>query len=597
MKSKPIKTTWDLTLLYKNEKDPQIEKDMKAVEVACIAFEKKFKGKDFTSTTAKLLAVLKQYETLNTIIGGHKAWWYFRLRTDVDSADDTAQAQTTRMSQRFTGATNKLAFFSIQLGKIPSVDQKKFLKESILKPYRYFLQRSFETAKYNLSEGEEQLAGLLAQTSYTMWIEGQEKILSQKTITHKGKQMPLGEASNIVFNLSTSKERRVMEQKLLDVYKEQAPIAEAEVNAVYNYYKVMSDRRGYKHPYSGTVVDHENDEDTVVALVDAVTGSFKMSHRFYSIQAKLLGEKKLFMSDRAAKIGNVTKKFDLQSSVDFVRSTFTEIGQPYADVVDRFLDNGQLDVYPRKGKGSGAYCWGAQNLPTYIFLNHTDSIKSIETLAHELGHGIHTEFSKRQPELYQNYSTATAEVASTFFEQAVSEKLMNQLPDNEKIILLHSKIQKDIATVFRQIACFNFELELHNEIRAKGQLSHVEIASLLQKHLKSYVGKTVDVTHDDGYFFVTWSHIRRFFYVYSYAYGQLVSRALYENWKKDKSYAKKIEQFLSAGGSMSPKDIFKSIGIDTSDPEFFKAGLRGIESDINELEKLSKKWLATKKKA
>ena len=106
--------------------------------------------------------------------------------------------------------------------------------------------------------------------------------------------------------------------------------------------------------------------------------------------------------------------------------------------------------------------------------------------------------------------------------------------------------------------------------------------------MKSYLGDAVEVTDDDGYFFVNWSHIRRFFYVYSYAYGQIISKALFANWKKDPAYSKKIEQFLKAGRSMSPEDIFKSIGIDISKPEFFEAGLKSIEEDIKKLEKLTK---------
>jgi oligoendopeptidase F len=211
-----------------------------------------------------------------------------------------------------------------------------------------------------------------------------------------------------------------------------------------------------------------------------------------------------------------------------------------------------------------------------------------------MGHAIHTEFSKKQPSQYRHYSTATAEVASTFFEQLVTEDLMTGLSDDEKIVLLHNKTMGDVSTIFRQIACFNFEKELHEKIRSNGQVAPDAIAELLQTHLKSYTGKSMEVTKDDGYFYVTWSHIRRFFYVYSYAYGQIISRALYEKWKVDPSYAEKIEQFLSAGRSMSPKDIFKSIGIKT-DKAFFEAGLKGIEADIDQLEKLSKGWLKNKK--
>jgi oligoendopeptidase F len=183
---------------------------------------------------------------------------------------------------------------------------------------------------------------------------------------------------------------------------------------------------------------------------------------------------------------------------------------------------------------------------------------------------------------------AVAEVASTFFEQAVIEKLESVLPKDEQIILLHNKILGDINTVFRQIACFNFETELHRAIRNTGQLSHEEIATLLQKHMQSYMGDTVTVTELDGYQFVSWSHIRRFFYVYSYAYGQLISRSLYTKWKENPTYSQKIKQFLASGSSKSPEDIFKSIGIKT-DENFFLAGIKSIEEDIKRLEKMVKK--------
>jgi oligoendopeptidase F len=129
---------------------------------------------------------------------------------------------------------------------------------------------------------------------------------------------------------------------------------------------------------------------------------------------------------------------------------------------------------------------------------------------------------------------------------------------------------------------------LHSIIRTKGAATHQEMAKLLNKHMQAYLGPAVSLEENDGYFFVQWSHIRNFFYVYSYAYGQIISKALYAEYKKDKSFIQKIEQFMSAGGSMSPYDIFKSIGIDTSKPDFFEAGLKQVEEDIKRLENLVK---------
>jgi len=171
----------------------------------------------------------------------------------------------------------------------------------------------------------------------------------------------------------------------------------------------------------------------------------------------------------------------------------------------------------------------------------------------------------------------------------VFDEVFKTLSSKEQIVALHDRINDEVQTTFRQIACFNFELDLHKRIRAEGQISSADIALLLTKNMKAYAGNSVTVSLDDGYFFVPWSHIRRFFYVYTYAYGQLISRALYETWKLDPRYGVKIKQFLSAGGSMSPEDIFKSIGIDTSKNSFFEAGLKGVQEDIKRLEKLTEK--------
>jgi oligoendopeptidase F len=581
------KTEWDLTHLYKNEKDPQIEKDVKAIEAAYAVFERKYKGKDFTSTSQKLLNALKEGETLSEKTS-MKPWRYFALRSDLNSDDSIASAASTRIEQRINIASNKVNFFTLEIAKIEKKKQKAFLSEKNLAPYRYALERIFNRAQYNLSDKEEQIVNLLSQPGFGMWVDGQQKVLAQQTVSHKGQEIPLPQAFSILSDLP-KKERNELNQKINTVLEKNSPFAEAEINAVYNFKKIMDGQRGYKKPYSATILGYENDEKSIEALVKTVTKYFSLSNKFYNIHAKLLKEKKITWADRNVRIGKINKKFDFDSAVKIVKDAFSEIDPKYAATLESFLVNGQIDVFPKKGKKGGAYCWGEGTLPTVVLLNHTDDIRSVETLAHEMGHAIHSEHIKKQPPRYRGYSTATAEVASTFFEQAIGDALEKTLSEEEKIIMLHNKINGDVSTIFRQIACFNFELELHNEIRNKGELSREEMATLLQKHMQAYLGKSVDVTKEDGYFFVSWSHIRRFFYVYSYAYGQLVSRALYEKWKADPSYAKKIEQFLSAGRSMSPKDIFKSIGINTNEA-FFEAGLKGIEADITKLEKLAKKY-------
>jgi oligoendopeptidase F len=583
---KKLNTEWNLGLLYKSEKDPKIEKDLKLIEKSYLDFETKYKKVDFTRTPSTLLRALKDWEKLNETQSQVAPWWYFALRSDLNSEDKIAQANATKNEQRLTTAANKVEFFKLKIAKIPTTQQKKFLNNPILKPYKYSLERVFKASKYFLTEQEEQLASLLNGTSYEMWIQASENKLNNQTISHNNKKITLTEAIGRCSELP-KRERRILHEKINQSLKSISDIAEGEMNAIYNYKKIMDERRGFEKPYSDTILGHENEEKNIEMLVSLISKNFRISHRFYKLHAKLLKEKRLSLADRNAKIGKIKKKFDFEGSVNIVKESFAKVDKKYSDILDDFLNNKQIDVFPKKGKRGGAYCWGTGKLPTFVLLNHLDNIRSVETLAHEMGHAIHNELSKNQPPRYRHYSTACAEVASTFFEQLVSEDLVKHLSKEEQIVLLHNKIQGDIATIFRQIAFFNFENDLHLMIREKGQVTKEEMAVLMNKHIKSYLGPIFDFTEDDGYFYVYISHLRRFFYVYTYSYGQIVSRALYENWLKDPSYKSKIEQFLSSGRSKSPEDIFKSVGIDTSKPEFFQAGLDGLERDIISLEKLT----------
>lgn len=580
------KTNWDLSLLYKNENDPEIEKYLKKYESAYGKLEKRYKGKDFTSSASKLLEALKYREELFSDLDGNVPHWYFALRTDLNSDDSVAGALATKIEQRITKAAGRITFFHLAICNTPKAKQKVYLKDKNLAPFRYGLEKAFKAGQYMLTEKEEQLEDLLSQTSYTMWIDGQERVLNKETINFKGEKVPISKAVYIISDQS-KEDRDHLNNEINKVLFKISDFAEAEINAIYNYKKIMDERRGYKRPQSATILGCENDEKSIDNLVGLVTKNFKISQRFYKLHAKLLKQKALSVGDRAVPMGEIKKKFDFETSTEVLNRAFAKVDSKYPEILKGFLENGQIDVYPRKGKRGGAYCWGMGLRPTFVLLNHTDNVGSVEIFAHEMGHAFHTELSKQQPARYRKYSTATAEVASTFFEQLVSSELENELSKEERTILLHNKIMGDMSTIFRQIAFYNFELELHERIREEGQVSKDKIAKLFSKHLKSYMGDVFNITDEDGYFFVKLSHMRRFFYVYSYAYGQIISRALFERWKEDPTYSKKIEQFLRAGKSASPEAIFNSIGIDTSKPEFFLAGLKGIEGDIKKLEKLT----------
>ncbi|HEU5114734.1 MAG TPA: M3 family oligoendopeptidase [Candidatus Paceibacterota bacterium] len=583
-----MKTSWNLGLLYKSHDDPQIEKDVRSAERAFAAFEKKYRGKtDYLRNDGKLAAALADSEALFEKRAFEKPVIYFHFLLDLNSEDAAARAKMSQLSERLTKLAQKRIFFDLAIGKIPAPLQKKFLKSKKLTKYRYLLERAFETAKHDLSEPEEKVLGLKSIPAYQLWVAGTEKLLGTRTVDFKGETMPLPQAMNTIGELPTA-DNRALHAAAMKVLEPLAPIAESELNAIVTNKKIDDELRGFKEPFDGTLLSYENKRESVMALVSAVTKNFSVSHRFFELKKKLLKLPHLEYADRNTGIGQNVKKVTFDEAVSTLRNVFSGIDPKYRGILDRFLESGQIDVFPKKGKKGGAYCAGSTNMPTFVFLNFSGAQDDVSTFAHEMGHAVHTELSKVQPVIYQGYSTATAEVASTLFESFVFDALFEKLTDAEKVVALHNRVNDYIQTVFRQIACFNFETEMHKLIREKGALSKEEFSALMNKHMGSYLGPAVRMQDIDGNYFVWWSHIRRFFYVYSYAFGALVSRALYAKYKEDKNFITKINAFLSAGGSDTPENIFKAAGIDLTKPDFWTKGIKSIEEDLKRLETLTK---------
>lgn len=581
-----MKTSWNLGLLYKGHDDPQMEKNIRAGERAFAAFEKKYKGKtDYLKNEGKLLTALTEFEVMFKTLKIGGPLMYFNYVKDLDSADSVAQSRATQLSERYAKNDQRIAFFGLSLAKIPAPLQKKFLASKKLAHFRYYLKTIFAHASHNLSEAEEKIMRLKSIPAHDQWIDGTQKLLGKTTVEFKGKSLPLPQAGNMIGDLPLP-DRHELHEALMKALDGLADVAETELNAVVTNKKINDELRGYGEPYDATILGYENDRKSVLALVKAVTENFPISHRFNRLKAKLLGLDRLRYPDRLAGVEAEVKKISFEEAVSILRKVFGSIDARYLAILDSYLEKGQIDVSPKKGKKGGAYCWGSLNMPTFVLLNFTETMDQVSTFAHEMGHAIHTELSKSRDVLYQDYSTATAEVASTLFESFVFDALFENMSDAEKIAALHNKINDDVSTIFRQVACFNFEAEMHALIREKGGASIDELRTLMNKHMSAYLGPIFDLRPEDGNYLVSWGHLRRFFYVYSYAFGQLVSKALYANYKKDKGYLAKINAFMSAGGSDSPENIFKSVGIDVTKPDFWKAGLASIEADIERLERL-----------
>jgi len=277
--------------------------------------------------------------------------------------------------------------------------------------------------------------------------------------------------------------------------------------------------------------------------------------------------------------------------VNLIYTVMNTLDPKFGEIFAGFIKNGQIEAYPRKGKDSGAFCMHhLMTQPTYILLNHTGKLHDVLTIAHELGHGINNELIReKQHALDFGTPTSTAEVASTFMEDFVLEKIIQGGDDEMRLAIMMQKLNDDVSSIFRQAACYRFEQELHKQFRTSGYLSKEEIGELFQKHMASYMGKAVEQSEGSENWWVYWNHIRYFFYVYSYASGLLISKSLQNSVKRDPVFTEKVKEFLSAGLSDSPKNIFAKLGIDITDKQFWNKGLDEVEKLLNETEILAKK--------
>lgn len=582
---KKIQTIWNLSLLYKSATDPAIEKDIRIIEVACEKFSTRWKDRtEYLKNEKVLLEVLIEYKEVMHHVGDAKPVSYFMLARDIDSANNFLNAQISKIQERITRATNELLFFEISLGNISPALRIKILKNSFLKEFNYFLEKIWKSAIHRLSDGEEKIMALKSEPAYQLWLAANEKLVDEQEIFWKGNLVPIHQATGMMSSL-TMANRRKLHALICSNLKSISFLATAELNAVVINKKIDDALRLFEKPYSATILDYENDENAVDAMIRLIGSHQKYSHEFYKVKADLLELDHLEYSDIAVTVAAKKISISFEKGAEIVSRALGKVDVRYKQIFEEFLYNGQIDVYARVGKRGGGYCWGGYNRPTYILLNWTDDFHSVMTLAHEMGHAIHREFSKSQNVMYEAHPISTAEVASTLFENFVFEELVSELSPKDKILAEMNRIQDSIATIFRQAAYFEFELEMHKMIRKDGQVSSSDLARLMQQSLKKHLGKVFQITEDDGYLFVRYSHARWFFYVYSYAYGNLISNVLYANYQKDSSFIENINQFLSAGGSTSPEAIFASIGVDTSDESFWKQGLDEVGSKITKLKK------------
>ena len=585
-----LKTSWDLSLLVPDFNEETVEKAKTELLSEYQVQIDRWKNTDTWLSDSKVLKeALDSFENLisNGGVGGEMGYAIL-LYCVLDQISPERRALSGRFTEFERKLSNEIAFFNIRLSKVSKEQQQVFLMAPELTKYKKHLQGIFEEADHVLSEPEERLETLKAGVSVYNWVAMLEGLLAEETRVVEGKERTMEELLSLLIDQNKAIRDQAVTaiNEILSKYRK---VAENEMNSLLENKKIEDEVRGWPHPESYRLFSDDVSKQTVDTMLEVVSGSNQVAREYYELKAAVLGVKSLGYHEKSLSVADVEKKFTYEEGYGLVKKSVGQLDQEFADILERYSEKGQIDVYPAKGKSDGAACWaGELNQPTYIFLNWTDTIHDVTTLAHELGHGVNNELIKqKQGAYYFGTPLSTAEVASTFMEDFVFQELLQGVTPEERLALLFEKLDGVIATTFRQVACYQFEKEMHATFREKGYLSADEIGGIFKKYMTGYLGDSIEFSPENENWWIYWGHIRRYFYVYSYASGLLISMGLQRKVRENPAFIKEVKEFMSAGMSDTPENIFARCGIDITDKTFWEEGVAEIRVLLDEAKKLA----------
>ena len=355
----------------------------------------------------------------------------------------------------------------------------------------------------------------------------------------------------------------------------------------------------FPNPEAARHLSNQISRESVDSMVGAVMSSTGIVSRYYKLKAKLLGIPKLTDYDRYAPLPSRTNtEISFAEARKIIIEASERFSPEYAEIADLFFRRRWIHAAPSEGKRSGAFCaFITSDTHPYVLVNYTGSLREVLTLAHELGHGIHAYLMRKRGYINYNVPLTIAETASVFGEMTVFNYLQSKVTDpRERLRLYCAKLEEMFATVFRQVVMHRFEQSIHSA-RKKGELSTTQLCDYWMTHQNEMFNGSVHLTPGYRYW---WGYISHFihspFYVYAYAFGELLTVALYAQYQnakesgKDGKWVERYLGMLALGDSAPPAELVKPFGISLERREFWLGGLGIIRSMLGTVEKLAKSW-------
>jgi oligoendopeptidase F len=578
---------WDLSDLYEAIDDPRIDADVARAEGDAAAFRERYHGRIAELGAAELAAAVAEHERIESVVV--RALTFAHLTFATNMADPARGALVARLGEKAAALETQLLFFGLEWAAAPDDAAEAVLADPALDAWRHHLRSLRKFRPYLLSEPEERIVTEKTVSGVTAWSRLYEEQLGALRVSLDGDELSLETAMAKLYEHDRDTRRAAAEA----IGESLGPGLRTRT-FVFNTIlldKSIEDRlRGYPTWISSRNLANETTDEAVDALVEATTSRYDVARRYYQLKARLLGLDRLDHYDRFAPVSTDSRKTSWDEARRIVVGAYSDFSEETGAIIGRFFDEQWIDGPVRPDKRTGAFC--ATTVPgvhPYILMNYTGDRRSVLTLAHELGHGLHGVLAEPLGLFNSSTPLTTAETASVFGEALTFERLLADEDDpRARLDLLTGRIEDAIATTFRQIAMNRFEHAVHTERREQGELASERIGELWLEVQNALFGDSVST---DGYT-PWWSYIPHFTgspgYVYAYAYGYLFSLAIYRRYVQEgDAMVEPYLDLLRAGGSRSPEELAQLVGLDLTDPAIWASGIDALAEELDEAERLA----------
>jgi len=590
----PDQHTWDLRPIYSSTEAWRAAKETLVTQMASV---QEFQGK--LASSAQVFADALQNET-NLEKELVRVSRYAGLLADQDTRDSAHQAMKQEMIQIMANFSAARAYMEPEILKMDRATIDRFIREEPrLKVYQHILDDILRRREHTGSDAEERLlagASVMASTPYSVFDIFSDAEFPYPTVELRdGKSVKLDKPA---YELHRASPNRADREKVMRVFFESLGKYRATYGALMNGSLQASVFYARSHKYNSVLenaLDNPNIPISVyMRLIEGVNRNLLTFHRYLKLRKRMMGVQELHYYDLYAPlVDSVDLKYSVEEAEQNILAALAPLGPEYAEGSRRAFTERWIDMFPNEGKSSGAYSDGSvYDVHPYILMNYNGKYNAMSTLAHELGHTMHSYFSnKTQPYPLASYPIFLAEVASTFNEALLIQYMLKKIPDEPtRLSLLGNFLEGIKGTVFRQTQFAEFELRVH-ETAEKGQpVTGDSLAKLYDEIVKKYYGHAQGVCIVDDYVANEWSFIPHFYndyYVFQYATSFTASSALSEKvLSGDPAATERYLKFISSGKSKYPIELLKDAGVDMTGDEPLELTMRKMNRVMDEMERI-----------